>query len=312
MLGPSSQWRESGWARRYRCAVAGIEFTTSDGRRLDLYVDGPDDAMPVVFHCGTPGSGIPYPALVRSLSDRGLRYVSWSRPGYGNSTRQEGRSVASVVADATEILDSLDADRAWMLGWSGGGPHALACAALMPDRVLGTALIGCVAPYGADGLDFLAGMGQENIEEFNAALDGPDALIGFMEQVWPEFRRVTASEIASSLGDLVDDVDRSSITGDFADWFAVIVQDGLRDSFWGWFDDDMTFVRDWGFGLTNIAGPVHIWQGAHDRMVPFAHGEWLSEHVRGACPHLSDEHGHLTLIVDSLAQILDELIPSTR
>ena len=288
------------------------EFTTSDGRRLDLYVEGPDDAVPLVFHCGTPGSGIPHPGLVRSLAERGLRYVSWSRPGYGNSTRQPDRSVASVVADATEVLDSLGAERAWMLGWSGGGPHALACASLMPDRVLGTATIGCVAPFDAIGLDFLAGMGEENIEEFGAAVDGPEALSGFMEQAWSEFRDVSASEIAASLGDLVDDVDRSSVTGELADWYATIIRDGLRESYWGWFDDDMVFVRDWGFDLAAIAGPVHIWQGAHDRMVPYAHGEWLAAHVGGACAHLSDEHGHLTLIVDSLPEILDELIRAAR
>ena len=288
------------------------EFTTPDGRRLDLYVDGPADATPLVFHAGTPGSGLPYPALVRALAERGLRYVSWSRPGYGSSTRQEGRRVASVVADATAILDSLGVDQAWMLGWSGGGPHALACAELMAGRVLGTALIGCVAPYGADGLDFLAGMGQENIQEFNAALDGPDALIGFTEEAWPVLRDATAQDIAADLGDLVDDVDRSSIRGGFADWLAAIMQDGLGESYWGWFDDDMTFVRDWGIQLSTIPGPVHIWHGAHDRMVPFAHGEWLAEHVGSACPHLFDDHGHLTLVVDSLPQILDELIAPTR
>ena len=283
-------------------------FTTSDGRRLDLYVEGPDDATPLVFHCGTPGSGQPFPALAHALDERGLRYVSWSRPGYGSSTRQEGRGISAVVADTTEVLDALGAESAWVLGWSGGGPHALACAALMPERVRGTALIGCVAPYGAEGLDFLDGMGRENIEEFEAAIDGPDALIGFKERAWPAFRRVTPSEIAAALGDLVDEVDRSSISGGFAEWLAAIMQDGLRESYWGWFDDDMLFVRDWGFDLSTIPGPVHIWHGAHDRMVPFAHAEWLADHVGGACPHLFDDHGHLTLLVDALPDILDELI----
>ena len=183
------------------CAAMTVQpFTTSDGRRLDLYVEGPDEATPVVFHCGTPGSGLPFPALEQAVRERGLRYVSWSRPGYGSSTRQEGRGIASVV-------DALAVESAWMLGWSGGGPHALACAALMPDRVRGTALVGCVAPYDADGLDFLEGMGEENVEEFTAALEGPDALIGFKERAWPSFRRIEAAEIASALGDLVDDVD---------------------------------------------------------------------------------------------------------
>jgi pimeloyl-ACP methyl ester carboxylesterase len=288
--------------------MAAEALTISDGRRLDVYVEGPDGATPLVFHCGTPGSGLPFPALVHSLTERGLRYVSWSRPGYGASTRQKGRNLASVVDDTIEVLDALGVDSAWMLGWSGGGPHALACAALMPDRVRGTALIGCLAPYDAVGLDFLDGMGQENIEEFSAALEGPDALIGFKEQVWPSFRQITAPEIAAALGDLVDDVDRSSISGGFAEWLAAIMQDGLRQSYWGWFDDDMLFVREWGFDLASIPGPVHIWHGAHDRMVPFAHAAWLADHVGSACPHLFEDHGHLTLIVDTLPRILDELI----
>lgn len=290
------------------CAAMTVQpFTTSDGRRLDLYVEGPDEATPLVFHCGTPGSGLPFPALEQALRERGLRYVSWSRPGYGSSTRQEGRGIDSVVDDAIEVLDALGVESAWMLGWSGGGPHALACAALMPDRVRSTALIGSVAPYDADGLDFLEGMGEENVEEFSAALEGPDALIGFKEQAWPSFRQIEAAEIASALGDLVDDVDRSSITDGFAEWLAAIMQDGLRESYWGWFDDDMLFAREWGFDLNTIPGPVHIWHGAHDRMVPFAHAEWLADHVSGACPHLFDDHGHLTLLVDALPAILDEL-----
>jgi pimeloyl-ACP methyl ester carboxylesterase len=283
-------------------------LTTPDGRRLDLYLAGPSGATPVVFHCGTPGAGVPYPALVRALEERGLRYVSWSRPGYGSSTRRPGRSVVSVVDDARSVLDAIDADRAWMLGWSGGGPHALACAAQLPDRVLGAALIGCVAPYPAAGLDWLEGMGAENVEEFSAALDGADALIDFKERSWPVFRAITPSEVADSLGDLVDQVDRGSIDGELAAWIAAILREGLRESYWGWFDEDMMFVRPWGFDIEGIRGPVHVWQGAHDRMVPFGHGTWLASHVGGACPHLFEEHGHLTLLVDSLPQILDELI----
>ena len=287
-------------------------LTTPDGRDLDLYLGGPPDGTPLVFHCGTPGAGVPYPTLVAELARRGLRYVGWSRPGYGDSTRQPGRTVASVTTDTLTVLDSIGAEQAWVMGWSGGGPHALACAALIPDRLLGTALIGCVAPYPADGLDWLEGMGEENVEEFSAALDGADALIGFKERAWPTMRSITAAEVADALGDLVDDVDRGSIEGAFAEWLAAILREGLRESYWGWFDDDMTFVRDWGFDLAAIAGPVHVWQGAHDRMVPFSHGRWLVEHVGGARPHLLDDHGHLTLLVDSLSEILDELIAAAR
>jgi len=244
------------------------------------------------------------------MADRGLRYVAFNRAGYGSSTRREGRSVADVVEDTASVLNSLGADRAWVLGWSGGGPHALACAALLPERVRGTALMAGVAPYPAEGLDFMAGMGAENVEEFNAALDGAAALIPFKERAWPIFRDMTPGAVAEAFGDLVDDVDRASISGAFAEYLAANMHEGLREGYWGWFDDDMSFIKPWGFDLGSIPGQVHLWQGAHDRMVPFAHGQWLAEHVGNACPHLVTEHGHLSLVVDAFPQILDELISS--
>lgn len=284
-------------------------FHTPDGRRLDLWLAGPADGTPLVFHAGTPGCGLPFAPFVRELAKRGLRYVGFSRAGYGSSTRRPGRAVADVVEDTQVVLDSIGARQAWIAGWSGGGPHALACAALMPDRVLGTALIASVAPYPAEGLDFLDGMGAENVEEFTAAIQSPEeALIAFMERSWPVFRAITGGEVGDALGDLVDEVDYGSIRDEFADWLAALFREGLRESYWGWYDDDMAFVRPWGFEVGAIRGPVHVWQGAHDRMVPYAHGEWLSAHVGGACAHLLADHGHLTLAVDSLAEILDELV----
>ena len=285
-----------------------IELPTPDGRSLDLYLAGPPDGTPLVFHIGTPGSGLPFEPFVQALADRGLRYVSWSRPGYGSSTRQPGRDVVDVVADTATVLDHLGAERCYVLGWSGGGPHARACAARLADRVDAAATIGGVAPWPAEGLDWMAGMGEENVEEFNASLEGPDALIAFKERNWPILSKVSGQEVADAFGDLIDDVDRGSLTGEFAEWMAATMREGLREGYWGWFDDDMAFTRPWGFDLGSIRVPVHIWQGAHDRMVPFGHGEWLAAHVSSACPHLFAEHGHLTLAVDSLPQILDELI----
>jgi pimeloyl-ACP methyl ester carboxylesterase len=281
---------------------------TPDGRSLDLWLAGPADADPLVFHSGTPGAGLPFGLHVRHLAERGLRYVSASRPGYGGSTRREARSVADVVDDTRTVLDHLGAERAWVVGWSGGGPHALACAALMPDRVRGTALIASVAPYPADGLDYLAGMGAENVEEFSAALAGPEALLPFKERGIRQFRDMSPDDVTSGFGDLVDEVDRGSVTGELADHLAAMFHEGLRTSYWGWFDDDMAFVKPWGFDIASIRAPVHVWQGAHDRMVPFAHGEWLAAHLGNARPHLFADQGHLTLVVDAYPQILDELM----
>jgi pimeloyl-ACP methyl ester carboxylesterase len=288
--------------------IESTRITLPDGRLLDAFLAGPDDGTPLVFHHGTPASGMPTASFVNAVTDRGLRYVAWSRPGYGDSTRQPGRAIVDVATDAAAVLDAIGADRAYTVGWSGGGPHAMATAALLPERIIGTGIIGGVAPYPADGIDWFEGMGPENIEEFGAALEGPEALIAFKERVWPIWRKVTGEEAAEAFGGLIDDVDRGSLTGEFADEVAATTREGLRNGYWGWFDDDMAFSRAWGFELEPMRVPVHIWQGGHDRMVPYAHGKWLAAHVGSACPHLFDEHGHLTLVVDSIGLIMDELM----
>jgi pimeloyl-ACP methyl ester carboxylesterase len=292
--------------------TAPTTVTTPDGRNLDVYLAGPADGDVLLFHMGTPSSAIPYPPMAEAMADRGLRYVAFNRAGYGSSTRRPGRSVADVVDDARAVLDHLGAATAITIGWSGGGPHALACGALLSDRIQAVATIASVAPYPADGLDYLAGMGEENVEEFSAALESPEALLAFMERSSPIFRAVTGEQIAATFGDLIDDVDRGALTGEFAAWLAADIREALRESYWGWFDDDMAFVKPWGFALDDIRRPVHVWQGRHDRMVPYAHGEWLAAHIPGAIPHLSDELGHLSLVVDSMGRILDELVATGR
>src|SRR5258705_2229268 len=201
---------------------------TPDGRNLDLYLAGPPDGDVLLFHSGTPSVPLPYQPSVDLMAERGLRYVASSRAGYGSSTRRPGRSIADVVDDGRVVLDAVGAERGVTTGWSGGGPHGLACAALLPDRIRAVATPASVAPYPADGLDYLADTGEENIAEFNAALEGPEALIVFKERNWPIFRDVTADQIAEALGDLVDDVDRGSLTGGFAEFVAASFREALR------------------------------------------------------------------------------------
>ena len=228
---------------------------TPDGRSLDLYLAGPPDGEVLLFHAGTPSAALPYPPAIDVMAERGLRYVAFSRAGYGSSTRNPGRSVADVVDDARTVLDHLGAEHAVTLGWSGGGPHALACGALLADRIRAVATIASVAPYPAEGLDYLDGMGDENIEGFRAALEGPEAVIPLYERDWPIFRDVTADQVAESLGDLIDDVDRGALTGAFADYAAAAFREALRESYWGWFDDDMALIAAVGFRARRDRGP---------------------------------------------------------
>jgi pimeloyl-ACP methyl ester carboxylesterase len=292
-------------------AVPPVQMTLSDGRSLDIHLAGPEAGTPLLFHVGTPGAGLPFAPFVETLAERGLRYVSFSRAGYGSSTRREGRDVVDVVEDSAAVLSSIGAERCYVIGWSGGGPHALACAARLPG-VIAAATIGGVAPYPAEGLDWVAGMGAENVEEFDAALAGPEELIAFMERDSPQWRAVTADEVAAAFGDLIDEVDRGALTGAFSAWSADVFHEALRVGYWGWFDDDMAFVKSWGFSLDEIRVPAFVWQGAHDRMVPYAHGEWLVDHIPGARPRLFAEHGHLSLAVDSVPRIVDELLAGGR
>jgi pimeloyl-ACP methyl ester carboxylesterase len=139
-----------------------------------------------------PSAGVPFGPFVRAAAERGMRWVSYSRPGYGSSTRHEGRSVADCVGDVVAILDHLGADRFYTTGASGGGPHTLACAALLPDRVRGCAAIAAVAPHDAAGLAWTVGMGPENIEEFGAAEEGPDALERYLDAEAAGLREVTS------------------------------------------------------------------------------------------------------------------------
>jgi pimeloyl-ACP methyl ester carboxylesterase len=282
------------------------------GRTLDVVVAGPDAGDVVLAHHGTPGSPLLLSAQVGEGAARGLRHVAYARPGYGDSERAEGRMVADCAADAAAVLDAVDAETCMTTGWSGGGPHALACAALLGDRVKAAASIAGVAPYDAEGLHWSAGMGQENIAEFEAARQGEAVLLPYLREQANAFGRVTGPELAQAFGDLVDEVDRAALTGQVADELAAQIREALRRDVWGWLDDDVAFLGPWGFDLQAIAVPVTVWQGGQDRMVPEAHGPWLASHVAGAQARFDARHGHISLVTDDYGEVLDDLIASAR
>ena len=260
------------------------DVVLTDGRTLEVTSTGPADSVPLVFHHGTPGSAMQFGAIQRAVTERGLRLVTWSRPGYGGSTRLPGRSVADVVADTEAVLGHLDADRCLVAGWSGGGPHALACGALLPGRVVGVLSIAGPAPYDADGLDWSAGMGQENVEEFQASAQGEPALRPLLDAARRELARITGEEISQSMTTLLPPVDVAALTGEFADDLAASFRGAVEHGIEGWLDDDLAFVRPWGFEAADVSVRTLLWQGFEDRMVPVAHGKWLAATCRTSQP----------------------------
>ena len=279
-----------------------------DGRDLQVLMAGPENGLPLVIHEGTPAGLVVYPPAVRAARDRGLRVVIIARPGYEASTPRPGRRVADVAEDVAAVLDDLGADTFVTYGVSGGGPHALACAARLPGRCLAAASVAGVAPYRAEGLDFLAGMGPENVTEFGAALKGGDALTSYLEGKAAGFANVTADDIVAAFGGLVSDADKAALTGEYAATLAASLRAALRNGVAGWRDDDLAFTADWGFDLGQLAVPVAVWQGDQDRMVPYAHGQWLAAHIPGARVHLKPGEGHLTIALTALGNILDDLL----
>jgi pimeloyl-ACP methyl ester carboxylesterase len=283
-----------------------------DGRDLEVEVSGPEGAPVLLFCHGTPGGSTQMGPLARGAHARGLRLVTWSRPGYGVSTRRAGRSVADDVDDVADLLDHLGADTCLVAGWSGGGPHALAAGALLPDRVQGVLCMAGVAPYDAEGLDFLAGMGEENIEEFGLALAGEEPLREWLDRARSEMVDMTADDVVASLDTLLPPVDEAQVSGEFAEYLATEFRQAVSVSMAGWLDDDLAFTRPWGFDVGAMAVPTYLWQGSDDLMVPFAHGEWLAAHVAGATAHLEQGEGHLSVVLGALDRMLDELTATSR
>lgn len=279
-----------------------------DGRDIDVLTTGPQDGFPLLVHGGTPSGLVVDTKLAAAARDRGLRFVLTARPGYEGSTPRPGRRVADVAADVAVVLDAFGAEEFVSIGMSGGGPHSLACAALLPGRCLAAASVAGVGPYGVEGLDFLAGMGAENVEEFGLAERGADALTPYLERAATAMREVTGEQVAAALGGLISGADAAVLTGEFAAEIAATFRAAIREGVAGWRDDDLAFAADWGFSLDALAGRVAIWQGDQDRMVPFAHGQWLAAHIPGARVHLEPGAGHLTMVVTAIDAILDDLL----
>jgi pimeloyl-ACP methyl ester carboxylesterase len=266
-----------------------------EGRTLRVHEGGDPHGVAIVVHHGTPSGGLLYPPHVEDAAGRGIRLVGYDRPGYGGSTPHPGRSVADAGADVEALVDALAIERFATYGASGGGPHALACGALLPDRCVAVATIASVGPYDADGLVWLEGMGEGNQREIAAALEGGETFEQFLVEEVESLGGVTADGLAQAMAPHLSAVDAAVLTGDLAAYFVSSFQDATRNGIAGWRDDDYAFLRPWGFELGDIRVPVLLRQGRQDLMVPFAHGAWLAERVPGVEAELSEEHGHLTL-----------------
>ena len=267
---------------------AARSLTLPDGRELEYLTGGAADGFPLVHHSGTPSAAVVDPLVWAGAERAGLHLVTYSRPGYGASTPRPAPDgwpvpIAADAADTAALLDRLGMGEFVTLGWSGGGPRALACAAILPGRCLAAATLAGVAPVDESGPDWAEGMGEENLRDFAAAREGRES-----------YGPIAVEQAAAPI---------SSESAAVAASFNHAVAQGPG----GMVEDTLQIVQPWGFDLAAITVPVSVWQGARDRMVPFAHGRWLAATIPGARAHLFDDEGHISLVTK-----IDEILADLR
>jgi pimeloyl-ACP methyl ester carboxylesterase len=283
--------------------VSELDVSLRDGRTLHVFDEGDPAGKAVVVHNGTPSAGQLYAQHVEDARARGIRLIGYDRAGYGGSTPKPGRTVADVVDDIAAALDALGVDRFATWGLSGGGPHALACAALLGDRCVAAASLASPAPWDADGLDWLAGQGASNLAEWDATLAGAEVLERLLQAETPALLSASADDVRQALLSVLSPVDQEVMSGEVGGYLHGTIQRALSEHVDGWRDDDLAFVQPWGFAPEDICIPVLLWQGVQDLMVPPDHGRWLAARIPGVEAHVSDADGHLTLLALRIPEV---------
>jgi pimeloyl-ACP methyl ester carboxylesterase len=277
-----------------------IELT--DGRTLELATAGSPSGATIFFHHGTPGTARTMKSIEGLLDFGDFYLITTSRPGYGQSSRRADRSIASVIDDVSSVLAHVGRDDYVALGWSGGGPHALASAAL-DEHCRAAVTLASVAPADVD-FDWTEGMGPENVQEFTMATEGGPAYEEYMAATGEILGAATTDNIIELIGGLLSQPDRDALADDHArELFVEATRYAFVNGWRGYFDDNVAMMSPWGFDVGDIAIPVHLFYGDEDLMVPPPHGKWLSTHVPGATPCHLPEEGHISIFTNHLDDV---------
>lgn len=278
-----------------------------DGGQVEYYLSGPRGAKGLfVFHPGTPGAAAPFRALSTAAGRRGLRTLVYSRPGYAGSTRRPGRRVADEATTTARLADHLGADELVVAGWSGGGPAALACAALLGDRVRACLVLAGAAPSLEVGPAWADWGGPERVTEFETLRsERRESLVSEFEEAGKDLVQVTAADLAGRPG--TPPADRRALRSSLGSVVAAAMRRGLAGGIWGWFDDAVAQANDWGFEVRAIRVPVTVRHGALDPRVDQRNGRWLAATIPGARGEFPADGGHASVMVP-LAGLFDPLV----
>ena len=279
-----------------------------DGRALDYITNESGNASAILFHHGTPGECTGWQTWFDEIN--GVKAIAASRPGYGLSDRNKGRTVARDLDDLSELLEFLKVESFVSVGWSGGGPHAINMT--RHSLCKGAITLAGVGEWGNSDLNFLDGMGPENHDEFGAALAGEVQIEDWMKRNSPGMKNISGPDLVAAFGGLIGDSDKKALTADVADVYAASFRRALSVSYYGWLDDDLAFVQKFGFDLAKVNKPILVWQGDDDFMVPKAHSEWLAKHIPTAKLNFVPGHGHISLGEDYRSEIITQALNLLR
>lgn len=280
--------------------------TLADSRIVEVATAGHPSTSAIVFHHGTPGASSTWDSWLEAVAKQGGFAIAYSRPGYGLSSRHEDRSVLDNASDIAELLRHFGVTSIVSIGWSGGGPHCLADTTL--SESVAVISIAGVGEFGQPDLNYLEGMGEENHVEFGAAIEGKESIENWMKTYSPELVSVTGDQIIEAFGGLIGDADKRSLTGEVAEAVAASYRQALEKTYYGWMDDDLAFVKEWGFPISKISQPVELWQGNDDFMVPHAHGYWLASKIPTAKLNFVPGEGHISLGENQRSQIISNAL----
>jgi pimeloyl-ACP methyl ester carboxylesterase len=283
---------------------------TPDGRTLRVEAAG-DGARVVVAQVGTPNGGVLYEPWVEDAVGRGLTLVTYDRPGYGGSSPRPGRRIADCAGDVRAISRALGFGRCAVWGFSGGGPHALACAALLPDLVGAAATLGSLAPPDSPGFDYLEDMvggNREDVELYRAD-----------RELWEQRGRgdrdallaMSAADLVKAWSEGVSPADQATLRTGFGAWLHRAAVAGVAPGAEGWLADGIAFNSSWGIDPAAIAVPVKVWHGLDDRFVPAEHGRWLAGNIPGAEAEIRDGDGHLGVAATRIGEVHEWLARMT-
>ncbi|RIJ76784.1 alpha/beta hydrolase [Nakamurella silvestris] len=276
------------------------DLSPAGGRRLHVYDTGPtgrDDELVVFWHHGTPNLGDPPAPLLAESAERGIRWISHDRPAYGGSSRLPGRDIASAAADVAAVADAAGVGRFAVMGHSGGGPHALGCAALLPDRVIAAVSVAGLAPFDAAGLDWFDGMAAAGAAELRASVEGRQELVDLL--VGSDFDPAIFTA-----------QDHRALAGPWS-WLGSVAEAAGAGGIDGMVDDDLAYVRPWGFDPAALLAPVLLMHGTEDRVVPVAHGRWLGAQMGSAEWRPKSGDGHIS-VLNAGVEALDWLTSQVR